>query len=75
MVTSKKREDIAAEIEQAERLGVLVVTREDLERVLDRTMRLPTADEIYEEAIHAVRTAQAKYEAQPTVPLPSDQSA
>jgi hypothetical protein len=71
IVTSKGREDIKAEMEQAERLGILVVTREDLEVAIDRTIRLPAADELYEEGIKAARTAQAKYEAQPTLPLSS----
>ena len=71
IVTSKSREDVKAEIEQAERVGILVRTREDLEEALNRTLTFPMADELYEQAIQAASSAQAKYEAQPTLPLPA----
>ncbi len=58
-------------MEQAERSGILVVTREDLEEALDRTMTLPAAESLYDQGIQAVRAAQAKYEEQPTLPFPS----
>ena len=71
IVTSKSREDIKAEIEQAERHGIVVATREDLEDALTRTQIFLAADELYEQAIQAASAAQAKYEAQPTLPLPA----
>jgi hypothetical protein len=69
LITSKSREDIKAELDQAERLGILVLTREDLAEALDRTLRLPAADQIYDEGFQAARAAQAKHEAQQTLPL------
>jgi hypothetical protein len=49
---------------------ILVVTREDFEQVINRTLILPNADRLYEEAERSIRAAQAKYELQPTFPLP-----
>lgn len=69
LVTSKTREDIRVDIEQAERLGMLVMTREDISRALDRTLQLPTADQMYDEGWQAVRAAQAKHDAQQALPL------
>jgi hypothetical protein len=69
IVTSRSREDIKAEMEQAERLGIHVVTREELVEALTRTLRFPAADELYEQASRAASAAQAKYEAQPALPL------
>jgi hypothetical protein len=70
IVTSKTRDDVKPDIEQAERLGILMVTREDFEQVINRTLILPNADRLYEEAERSIRAAQAKYELQPTFPLP-----
>ena len=55
--------------EQAERLGILVLTREDLAQALDRTLRLPAADQIYEEGFQVARAGQAKHEPQQALPL------
>jgi hypothetical protein len=41
IVTSKTRGEVMADIEQAERLRVLVITREDLEQSSNRTLALP----------------------------------
>jgi hypothetical protein len=69
LITSKSREDIKADVEQAERLGILVLTREDLAQALDRTLRLPAADQIYEEGFQVARAGQAKHEPQQALPL------
>jgi F0F1-type ATP synthase membrane subunit b/b' len=61
MVTSKTREEIRADLEQAEKLGVLVVTREDVEQELTSTLRLPNADQIYERAEQTIRELKAKH--------------
>jgi hypothetical protein len=69
IVTSKTRGEAMADIEQAEKLKVLVITREDLEQSSIRTLWLPNADQIFEQAEQTVQAAAAKYEVQPaTVP-------
>jgi hypothetical protein len=60
-----------ADIEQAERLKVLVITREDLQQSSNRTLALPNADQLFEQAEQTVQAAAAKYEAQAQLPLPS----
>lgn len=71
MVTTKKRDDIAAELEQAERHGILVFTHEDIEGALNRTLIFPNADQLYAEAEQSVRRALEKYNAQGGLPLTS----
>jgi len=61
IVTSKSRDDIKADLEQAERLGVFVVTKESLQDALARTLVLPDAETIYAEAETAAREAQDRY--------------
>lgn len=62
MVTSKAREEVKADLEQAEKLGVVVLTRESLEEALKRTLVLPDADALFAEGEQAVQAAQAKYQ-------------
>lgn len=57
IVTSKSRDEVKADLEQAQRLGVLVVTRETLDEALNRTMVLPSAEAIYENAERELREA------------------
>jgi hypothetical protein len=64
IVTSRPRAEVSADIEQAERLGVLVMSRENLEQAVSRTLVLPNAQQLYEEAIKMVESLKAKYEAQ-----------
>jgi hypothetical protein len=70
IVTSKTRSEIIADIEQAERLKVLVITREDLEQSLIRTLLHPNAEQVFEQGEQAVQAAAAKYEAQLSLPSP-----
>lgn len=55
IVSSMSREQVKADIDQAEKLGVLVLTREDLEWALSEIMRFPNADKLYEEGIQTVQ--------------------
>jgi hypothetical protein len=61
IVTSKNREEIKADLEQAERLGVVVVTKESLQETLNRTLVLPDSEKIYAEAEQTAREGQEKY--------------
>ena len=66
MVTSMTREEIKADVEQAEKLAVGILAREDLLDALNRTLLLPNAQTIYEEATRNVHEAQAKHDAKST---------
>jgi hypothetical protein len=61
MVTSQPRSDIEVEIEPAERLGILVLARENLDQVINRTLIPPNPEQIFIESEEAVRLAQAKH--------------
>lgn len=61
MVTSKDREEVKADLEQAEKLGVVVVTKGSLLQALDRTLVLPDAEGIYAEGERTAREGQQKY--------------
>jgi hypothetical protein len=69
IVTSRPRAEISADIEQAEKLGVLVISRENLEQAVSRTLRLANAEQLYNEAIKSVESAKEKYETQTSLPL------
>jgi hypothetical protein len=60
--------EVKPDVEAAERFGVLVLTRENLERAVDRTLLMPDPDRIYTEAEEAVRAALSKYQALNTPP-------
>lgn len=70
IVTSKPRPEVIADIEQAERLRVLVITREGLEQLLTRTLSPLNADQFFEQGEQDVEAAAAKYEAQLQLPSP-----
>lgn len=61
IITSKDREEVKADLEQAEKLGVVVVTKESLLQALNRTLVLPDAEGIYTEAERTAREGQEKY--------------
>ncbi len=69
MVTSKMRAEIAPDLEAAEKLGVLVMTRESLESAVNRTLVQPNADQMYTEAEKAITEAIAKHKESDTLPL------
>jgi hypothetical protein len=68
IVTSKTATEIKPDVEVAERLGVLILTREGLDQAIDRTLMQLNADQLYTEAEQSVSAALAKYEVQPTQP-------
>lgn len=73
IVTSKTAAEITPDLEAAEKLGVLVMTKEHIEHAINRTLFQPNGDQIYTEAEQRVSTALAKHQAQAALPL--DQSA
>ena len=70
IATSLPRNDVKADLEAAEKLGVLVLAREQLEELLTlRSLGFPNADALYAEAERAVRDAQARHIAEPELNL------
>lgn len=68
IVTTKTRMEVRADLEQAQRLGVLVITRETLDTSLGRTLVQPDADAIFREGEQVVSEGLARYEDQPLLP-------
>lgn len=62
IVTPLMRDEVKADIEQAERLGVLVVAKEDLERAIGETLILQDADARFGRAEKTVLDNQRQYE-------------
>jgi hypothetical protein len=63
IVTTKSREEVQADIEQAERHGVLVQTRESLEDLIGRTLTQHNADALFEEGIRQARERKESWNA------------
>lgn len=59
LVTTLRSEDIAAERSDAERLGVLVLTREKIESVLNESSTTPDAERMFADAVESVQSALA----------------
>lgn len=60
LVTSRSRQEVRADLDQAERLGILVLTADELRDAPDRALVQPDADQLFREAEHAVEEAVAK---------------
>jgi hypothetical protein len=62
IVTTRTRDEIKGDLDQAQRLGIFVIDRETLDEMLNRTIRFQNPDQIFEEAEWTVRAALSKYE-------------
>jgi len=60
-VTSKGRQEVRADLDQAERLGILVLTADELRDAPDRSLQSPDADQLFREAEQAVEEALARH--------------
>ena len=58
IVTTKTRDEVKAELDQAYKLGVLVATREDFGQLIDRTIFFPDPNRLYAEGEDALRRFQ-----------------
>jgi hypothetical protein len=63
MVSTLPRAELQADLEQAERLGVLVLAREQIDQILPRTVITNNADELFQEAENRVKSAQEAFQA------------
>lgn len=61
IVTTKPRKDVQADIEQAEKLGVLVITRDEISNLLNQSLVLPNAEKMYLDAEQTVKEAKEKH--------------
>lgn len=55
IVTAKSKEEVRADLDQAQELGVAVVTRETLEEIIPQTVVAVDADTIFERALDSVQ--------------------
>jgi hypothetical protein len=69
IITAKLAEEVRPDMEQAEKLGIYVVTREEILQLVERTLFPQNADQLYEEAERAAKIAKEAHEAQATLPL------
>jgi hypothetical protein len=58
MVTTLSRDEIKADLEQAERLGVFVLARQEIEQLVTGTLTPVNADTMFETAEQRTRDAQ-----------------
>lgn len=65
IVTPLPREEVMADIEQAERLGILVVTREDIERAITESFVLPNAEREFANAEKTAQDNQRQHQEEP----------
>jgi hypothetical protein len=61
IVTTKTRSDVAADMEQAEKLGVLVITKDGIQSLRNQTQLLPDAENLYVAAERTMIEAQEKH--------------
>lgn len=59
IVSTKTRLELSADLEHAQKLGVLVVSQEDLQEMLGRTYLVQDANRLYQEAEERVRSEMA----------------
>ncbi len=64
IVTTLGRDEVKADLEQAQKLGVVVATREDLSDALNRTVIMQNADQIFSEAQDNLRSRQGELDLQ-----------
>jgi hypothetical protein len=69
IITAKSAEEVRPDIEQAEKLGVYVITRDGVDRLIQQTLTPGSPDHLYEQAEQAVRAAKEAREAQRSLPL------
>ncbi|MHB1233633.1 MAG: hypothetical protein ACYCZQ_13785 [Burkholderiales bacterium] len=55
IVTAMTKEQVKGEMIQAEEMGILVLTRENLDLAFDELLRFPDADGLFDRAIRALR--------------------
>jgi hypothetical protein len=60
IITTKTREEVKADLDQAQKLGVLVITRESFTNAINRSLIFPDANKIYLDAENALKPPEAQ---------------
>ena len=55
IITAMTREQVKADLAQAQETGIVVVAREDLEEILNEIVRFPDADSLFERAVQSLQ--------------------
>ncbi len=72
IMTAKSAEEVKPDIEQAEKLGIYVITREGIEQLMLQTLTPANADHLYERAEQVARAAKEAREARTSLALGGD---
>lgn len=71
IVTSQPRADVEVDIEQAEKLGILVVTNETLQKGIEQSAIPQNPEKFFEDAENQIKLALDKHQGQAALPFPS----
>ena len=69
IVTTKTRDEVRGELDDARKAGIVVITRDDLPSLIDRTLLLPNADQLFIEAEQSLREPESMIPNDPKLPL------
>lgn len=69
IVTTKTRDEVRGELDDARKAGIVVITRDDLPSLIDRTLLLPNADQLFIEAQQSLREPESMIPNDPKLPL------
>lgn len=69
MVTTRGQEEVRAELDDARKAGIVVITRDDLPDLVARTLLMPNAEEAYTEAEQSLRETDLVVPAEPQFPF------
>lgn len=70
LVTTKTSDEVRAELDNARRLGIIVLTRDDIPALVNRTRSLPDADTLFAIAERGLQGVSADASEEPELPLP-----
>ncbi len=66
IITLKSKGAVKTEVEDAEKHGILVITKEDLEDIINKDLLMPyNAEQIYSDALKSNLDKKAQYKKQP----------
>ena len=69
IVTTKTRDEVRGELDDARKAGIVVITRDELPSLIERTLLLPNADQLYIEAEQSLREPEIIIPNDPELPL------
>lgn len=69
IVTTKTRDEVRGELDDARKAGIVVITRNELPSLIERTLLLPNADQLFLEAEQSLREPEIIIPNDPELPL------